>query len=93
MGRMNERVRVLYSGRVQGVGFRWTVQYMSQGFAVTGFVRNLEGGQVELVAEGDGAEVDRYLAAITERMQGNIRDQTVARSPATGQFSRFEIAH
>ncbi|MCU0876197.1 MAG: acylphosphatase [Pirellulaceae bacterium] len=93
LGGMHERVRVLYSGRVQGVGFRWTVQHLSQGFVVTGFVRNLDDGNVELVAEGEAAELDRFRATIAERMQGNIRDETVARSPATGQFARFEIAH
>jgi acylphosphatase len=90
---MNERIRVLYSGRVQGVGFRWMVQHLSQGFVVTGFVRNQDDGTVELVAEGEAAELDRFRWAIAERMQGNIRDATVARTPATGQFARFEIAH
>ncbi len=88
-----ERREVVYSGRVQGVGFRWTARQIAQSHAVTGFVKNLDDGRVQLVAEGQPAELDRLLAAIAERMEGNIRDVTVARSPATGQFATFDIVH
>ncbi len=50
-------MRLLMSGRVQGVGFRYTAKGVAQRFAVTGFVRNLSDGRVELVVEGDAAEV------------------------------------
>ncbi len=89
----NERREVLYSGRVQGVGFRWTARQVAESHAVTGFVKNLDDGRVQLVAEGQPAELDRLLAAIAERMEGRIREAIVARSPATGQFSTFEIVH
>jgi acylphosphatase len=89
----SERREVYYSGRVQGVGFRWTVRHMAQGFAVQGFVKNLEDGRVQLVAEGTAAELDRFLAAIADRMGSNIRDTTVNRAPATGEFATFAIVH
>jgi acylphosphatase len=60
--------RVQYSGRVQGVGFRYTAQNVAEGFAVAGYVRNLPDGDVELVAEGEPAEVDTFLAAIAARL-------------------------
>jgi acylphosphatase len=88
-----ERREVVYSGRVQGVGFRLTARQIAQSHAVTGFVKNLDDGRVQLVAEGQPAELDRLLAAIAERMEGNIREARVARSPATGQFATFEIVH
>ena len=47
------RVRILYSGHVQGVGFRYTAKTVAAGFEITGVVRNLPDGRVELVAEGD----------------------------------------
>jgi acylphosphatase len=56
------RREVFYSGRVQGVGFRWTVRHIAQSHAVTGFVKNLEDGRVQLVVEGATAELDRLLA-------------------------------
>ena len=62
-----ERRRVYYSGRVQGVGFRATCRWLAGGFEVAGYVRNLPDGRVEVVAEGESAELDRFLAAIQER--------------------------
>ena len=58
-----ERVTVLYSGRVQGVGFRFTVRQLACGYDVTGTVRNLPDGQVELVAEGARAELKAFWTA------------------------------
>jgi acylphosphatase len=69
-----ERRRVLYSGRVQGVGFRATCQWLAGGFDVVGYVRNLPDGRVELLAQGDAAEIDRYLVAISGEMATFIRD-------------------
>lgn len=77
--------RVLYEGRVQGVGFRFTAVELAAGYAVVGWVRNLPTGDVELVAEGAADQVDGFLAAIAERMAGNIAQATVKESTPTGQ--------
>ena len=66
--------RVCYSGRVQGVGFRYTAQSLAQGFAVAGHVRNLSNGDVELVVEGEEAEVQGFLNAVSGRMGHHIRE-------------------
>jgi acylphosphatase len=89
----NERRQVIYHGRVQGVGFRFTCKHIAQGYAVTGFVKNLEDRTVQLVAEGSAEELDRFLAAIAARMGPNIRGADATCSPATGQFSSFEITY
>ncbi len=68
-----ERRRVLFSGRVQGVGFRATCRWLAGGFDIVGYVRNLPDGRVELLAQGDGAEIDRYLGAISDELGGFIR--------------------
>lgn len=70
--------RVYYSGRVQGVGFRYTAQRVAARFVVAGYVRNLPDGTVELVAEGDADQVDAFLAAVARQMAGNIERATVA---------------
>jgi acylphosphatase len=87
----NQARRVLYSGRVQGVGFRYTVRQIAQRYAVTGFVRNLSNGKVELVVEGPSSEIDQILAQISEKMTDYLRQADVEIRPPTGQFHSFEI--
>jgi len=84
--------RVLYSGRVQGVGFRWTAQQLAQGLAVAGYVRNLRSGQVELVAQGEDAVVDDLLRRVAERMAGCITEAEITEQQ-TQQFAGFRIRH
>lgn len=88
-----ERREVYFRGIVQGVGFRYTVWSIASQFAVAGFVQNLRDGRVKLVAEGEPAELDRFLAAILRQRGPDLDDiqQTVA--PATGEFRHFEIRH
>jgi acylphosphatase len=88
-----ERRHALYAGHVQGVGFRYTVRHLAGGFQVSGFVRNLADGRVEVVAEGTPAELDRFLAAIAEGMAHYIGNVAVDARPGTGEFDQFEIRH
>jgi acylphosphatase len=87
-----EARRALYSGRVQGVGFRYTARRIAQQHDVTGFVRNLDDGRVELVAEGSPSEIDRLLAGIAEAMTGYIRAVQVDAIPVTGKYASFDVA-
>ena len=82
---------MLYAGHVQGVGFRYTAQRLARGYSVTGFVRNLGDGRVELVVEGESGEVDRFLEDISDRMGHYVRSATGKRSSPTGEFSDFRI--
>ena len=72
---------VLYSGRVQGVGFRYTAKHLSNGFAVAGYVRNCPDGRVELLAQGTKDQVDGFLAAIAQQLAGCIDKQEVQDQP------------
>ncbi|MBX3425092.1 MAG: acylphosphatase [Pirellulales bacterium] len=80
-----------YRGRVQGVGFRYTARTIAGRYRVTGYVENLTDGRVHLVAEGEPAEVDDFLAAVADEMSGNIRDATVDALAASGEYLSFEI--
>ena len=84
--------RVHYSGRVQGVGFRYTALRLAQGYAVHGLVRNLHDGRVEMVVEGEAAEVERYLEAVQQTMAGYIEATSVEDEPPQG-FADFRIGY
>ena len=88
-----QRREVYYSGRVQGVGFRFTVRAIAGRFAVSGFVRNLPDGRVHLAVEGSAGEIDRFLDAIQAEMRHYIAATQQTVSPATGRFNAFEIRH
>jgi acylphosphatase len=81
---------VRYTGRVQGVGFRYTAQHLAKDFAVAGYVRNLPGAEVELVAEGDAEQVNGFLAAVSRQMAGYI-EQTIVQEAAPSQYKGFNI--
>jgi acylphosphatase len=84
--------RVQYSGRVQGVGFRYTAQRLAESFPVSGYVRNLPNGDVELVAEGAPESVDQFLAAVAGRMKHYVEQATIeAESP--GDYRDFQIRY
>lgn len=87
------RQHVHFRGRVQGVGFRFTAQSVAGGFDVTGFVKNLPSGEVELVAEGAPREVAAYLAALRDAMAGHITGEDVRELPATGEYADFAVRY
>ena len=84
---------VVFRGRVQGVGFRFTPRRVARGFAVAGWVRTEPDGSVRCVVEGDGDEVDRFVEAVREAMRGNVTG--IERQPAAdaGGFETFEIRY
>ena len=82
-----------FTGRVQGVGFRYTARHIAAGRAVTGYVRNLSDGGVELVMEGSDAEMDAVAEALAAEMGRNISRTTCHNSAATGEFQGFAVRH
>ena len=90
---MNVQRTIFFSGRVQGVGFRFTALRLAGGFDVAGTVRNLPDGRVELAAEGEPDEIDRFVEAIRSHMGDRIRQIQSTESPATGRYRSFDIAY
>jgi acylphosphatase len=83
---------VRYSGDVQGVGFRVTTARIAHGHPVTGYVRNLPDGSVELYAEGDAAAVSAFLQDVRGYWRRNIADERIQELSPAGSHLRFEIA-
>ncbi|WP_222847185.1 acylphosphatase [Pontiella desulfatans] len=93
-GGSSKRMRAVFSGRVQGVGFRYTVCRAAEAFDVTGFVRNLWDGDVELVSEGAEQELVGLLHAVRGScLRRNITAEQVRWEAATGEFDRFGITY
>ncbi len=85
-------MQVFYSGRVQGVGFRYSVRKVANEFEVTGSVRNLADGRVELVAEGNKDELDAFRQGIRESgLEHFIQQEQVNWGEAKNDFRGFEI--
>jgi acylphosphatase len=82
---------VIFSGHVQGVGFRFTTRQVAQEYEVAGYVQNLADGRVRLEAEGAEAEVEAFLGAVEERMHGHIRKVERATARRAPVFRGFEI--
>ena len=74
------------------MGFRYTTQHLAAGYTVAGHVRNLPNGDVELVAEGEADEVERFLTAIAVRMAGYIGRTDIREEPPAGRQG-FHIRH
>lgn len=64
---------VFFSGRVQGVGFRYSTLRVANEFEVSGFVKNLSDGRVQLEAEGNETEVRNFVAEVKDRLEVFIR--------------------
>ncbi len=87
-----KRLHVFFEGRVQGVGFRYTVQHIAASYKVTGFVKNLFDGRVELVAEGEEVEIERFLYNIcTGYLKPYIYKYNQSWKEADGSFKNFSI--
>jgi acylphosphatase len=82
---------VYFSGRVQGVGFRYQALHVAKGFEVSGFVRNLPDGRVQLEAEGVAGEVRDFITAVRERMEGYIRQCEQSEDTRAPQYQGFGI--
>jgi acylphosphatase len=85
------RFELTFTGRVQGVGFRWTTARIAAEHVVVGWVRNEPDGSVRCIVEGDQSELERFVAAIEQKMAGHITDTMCSRVPPTGEFADFTI--
>lgn len=85
--------RVIFEGRVQGVGFRYTVKDLSRGFEVCGWVKNLADGSVELQVMGEAGEVESFIKEIAEEsnVAHHIKNLTAEKIPLLENCSGFRI--
>ncbi len=88
---LTKRLHVFYSGRVQGIGFRFTTEALAVNLGLLGWVKNLPDGRVELLCEGKEENLGKILAKIDGQFSGYIRQKEVNWTPATAEFTDFTI--
>ena len=85
------RLKAVIKGEVQGVGFRWSVQRQAQQLGLTGYAENLPDGSVRVEAEGAPDRLDQLEAFLRQGPRwAEVESLDSQRSPATGEFHRFE---
>jgi acylphosphatase len=89
-----ERRRIYFSGRVQGVGFRYTTERLAKNFDVVGHVRNLPDGRVELLVQGEWPVISEFLTSIVTEMEPYIHDVSSETEPVDEQLTNdFRIEY
>lgn len=83
--------RIVVTGRVQGVGFRWSAMSLARGLGVAGTVRNREDGAVEIEARADRETLDRFRAALSEQTPGRVDGLTRREIPTAPAGDEFRI--
>lgn len=86
-----QRRTYIFHGHVQGVGFRATAQWIASRYKVAGYVRNRPDNTVEMVVEGEVAEIDKTFAAVSKEMSRHITRFDTREAAATGEFHDFSI--
>lgn len=88
---MNKRLHVFYSGSVQGIGFRFTAERAALSLGLTGWVKNLRDGSVEVLCEGKESDLKEFLAKIDTIFKEYIRSRDIEWGDAEGGFNGFDI--
>ncbi|HON05646.1 MAG TPA: acylphosphatase [Candidatus Ratteibacteria bacterium] len=88
-----EKWHYLIKGKVQGVGFRWYVLNIARRIGISGWVKNLPDGRVEIVAESEPEQLELFTENIKKGHLGqNIYQINIEKAPATGKFKDFNIS-
>ena len=85
------RAHIYFYGTVQGVGFRYTALSFAQQFPLTGWVKNLSDGSVEMIVEGPHKKIEELLSRLKGQFGSFIRDQHVEWTEAREEFVKFSI--
>jgi acylphosphatase len=87
-----KRVHLLIKGYVQGVAYRWNAQEQARTLGLSGWVRNLNTGEVEAIAEGPAEKIDAFVTWCRRGPPAaEVEDVAVTEAPAIGEFTGFGI--
>ena len=87
------QAHIIFSGMVQGVGFRFTAQRYALGFGLKGWVKNLPNGSVEILIEGPKQRIEEFCRNIEDDFQEYIDNKDIQYVPAEKRFEDFRITY
>lgn len=87
----HKRIHLVFSGHVQSIGFRQTALITARSLRLTGWVKNLDSGQVEILAEGNPKSIFKFIEKIDKSFSDNIDVMEIEWLRATGEFKKFDI--
>ena len=87
---MKKQLHIFYSGKVQGIGFRYTVADIANQQKVCGWVKNLIDSRVEVVAEAEEDTLNNFLKVVNRHFSRYISDVSVEWLPSNGEFRDFQ---
>ena len=90
---MTVRIQITYYGNVQGVGFRWNVMQIASSYSVTGYVKNLISGSVEMMVEGIMKEVMLMIAEVEEKLRDYWQSKETEERTGDPHFENFQVLH
>jgi len=82
---------IVFIGRVQGVGFRFTAHSVANRYGLRGFVRNLPDGTVEMFTQGSAEDIDKCVGDIKEYFREYIRETRIEEVPCDPRYKDFNI--
>ena len=83
--------KIVFSGRVQGVGFRFTALNIASRYQLTGYVRNIPNGDVEMLAQGSAEMIDECVRDIQDSFVGSINHVDIEEATPDPKFTDFRI--
>ncbi|SER11531.1 acylphosphatase [Gracilibacillus ureilyticus] len=86
---------LIVEGKVQGVGFRYFTQSTAMENNITGWVKNLEDGSVEIVAQGEENDIHTFIDKVRKgpSMFAKVSNIGIEKNPIDTTFKKFEIRH
>ncbi|MDD5669223.1 MAG: acylphosphatase [Candidatus Omnitrophica bacterium] len=88
---MKSHVHVYFSGKVQGVGFRYTAEEIARSLGICGWVSNMRDGRVEIVGEAEKSVLLDFIEQLKSRFSLYIRDTEIEWLPAQGEYKDFDV--
>ena len=87
------QAHIFYSGTVQGVGFRFTTQRLAMHLGLTGWVKNLPDGRVEIFVHGQRENIEQLCQDLDNQFEGNISNKSIEFINAQGAVGSFRVIH